>query len=362
MARVIVRILDSPPQTPVGPLELILAEARRLNGRRHVTGFHAAGAADVAIVAEGPDGTTFGERLQRLIREAADADSGLVVLGSGSIPAATVADRRTFVEAASGAGPADPRTALANNRYSADVIAIASPGELPVIPHLPNDNAVPRWLDEVAGWNVSDLRSRWLLQLDLDSPLDVELIRPGRLPAAEAGLLRARRTAIGGLMADSRAELLVAGRTSAGTLRWLETNAACRVRALIEERGLRASSRLAQGDGAGTLEARARPPRSILGALLDRDGPEAFGERLAEVADGALVDTRVLLAHRLGVDEHTWPQAEDRFASDLLLADRIDDPWLRALTASAAEAPIPVLLGGHTLVGPGVRLLAADPW
>ncbi len=33
------------------------------------------------------------------------------------------------------------------------------------------------------------------------------------------------------------------------------------------------------------------------------------------------------------------------------------DPWLRALTASAAAAPIPIVLGGHTLVGPGVRLV-----
>nr|MCU0479422.1 hypothetical protein [Chloroflexota bacterium] len=69
----------------------------------------------------------------------------------------------------------------------------------------------------------------------------------------------------------------------------------------------------------------------------------------------AIVDTRVLLAHRLGPDEDAWPAVEDRFASDLLLADRVTDPWLRALTAAAARAPIPVLLGGHTLVGPGLR-------
>ena len=77
---------------------------------------------------------------------------------------------------------------------------------------------------------------------------------------------------------------------------------------------------------------------------------------LGELGDAALVDSRVLLAHRLGPDERAWPAAEDRFASDLLLPDRIKDPWLRALTASARDAAIPILLGGHTLVGPGVRL------
>ena len=45
--------------------------------------------------------------------------------------------------------------------------------------------------------------------------------------------------------------------------------------------------------------------------------------------------------------------AEDRFASDLLLADRVADPWLREPHRVGRGAPIPVLLGGHTLVGPG---------
>ena len=67
----------------------------------------------------------------------------------------------------------------------------------------------------------------------------------------------------------------------------------------------------------------------------------------------AIVDSRVLLAHRLGADEARWPAAEDRFASDLLLAERIADPWLAELTTSAAAATIPILLGGHTLVGTG---------
>ena len=100
-----------------------------------------------------------------------------------------------------------------------------------------------------------------------------------------------------------------------------------------------------------------RPPGSILGALLDRDGPGSLGDHLGQFADAAIVDSRVLLAHRVGAEEAGWPAAEDRFASDLLLAERIADPWLRELTASAAAAPIPVLLGGHTLVGPGVRLV-----
>ena len=110
-----------------------------------------------------------------------------------------------------------------------------------------------------------------------------------------------------------------------------------------------------------TRTAGQRPAASVLGALLERDGPGSLGTHLATLADAALIDTRVLLAHRSGADERAWPRAEDRFASDLLLPDAISDPWLRDLTRAAAEAPIPVLLGGHTLVGPGARLVVRGP-
>ena len=98
----------------------------------------------------------------------------------------------------------------------------------------------------------------------------------------------------------------------------------------------------------------------MLGMLLDDRGPESLGPTLAELGDAAVIDSRVLVAHRLDVDERRWPGAEDRFASDLLLPDRIRDPWLRDLTASAREASIPILLGGHSLVGPGIRLALGD--
>ena len=78
---------------------------------------------------------------------------------------------------------------------------------------------------------------------------------------------------------------------------------------------------------------------------------------VGELADGAVIDSRVLLADRFGSDEATWPPAADRFASDLLRPDGIADDWLRRLTTSAATSERPILMGAHTLVGPGVRLL-----
>ena len=115
---------------------------------RHRAGFEAAGADDVRIVAGPPDDTPFGARLRELVR--ADRPAGLVVLGSGAIPLATAADRHALVAAAA----TEERRALANNRYSADVVAIARAADgLADLPDLPGDNALPRWLDEVAGYD-----------------------------------------------------------------------------------------------------------------------------------------------------------------------------------------------------------------
>jgi hypothetical protein len=346
---VTVLILHAPPAADAGPLSAALDAARRDLAARHTIEFRAAGAADVRVVEE-QHAESFGSRLRRLA--ASVSTPGLVVLGSGALALARAGDYRAFVEAAEAVAP----TALANNRYSADAVAVSRAAALRGLPDLPADNALPRWLQEVAGFRVADLRRRSRLAIDLDSPADVVLAGGSLPPAAADSSFPARLAAVQSVMTDRRAELTIAGRTSAGTLAVLERRAACRVRALVEERGLRAASGLAQApDG---RERRPRPPVSVLGLLLDRVGPRALGGILARLGDAAIVDSRVLLAHRLGADEAAWPAAEDRFASDLLLPDLVADPWLRALTAAAAGATIPVLLGGHTLVGPGLRLLA----
>jgi hypothetical protein len=347
MGSVAVRILHAQPPPEAGPLTCLLADARHRLAERHLAAFRRLGADDTRLVEQPADDTPFGLRVRPLAPRA----GGLVLMGSGAMPLARASDLRPFLATAG----LEDRIALANNRYSADVIAVGRAEVMGAVPDLPSDNALPRWLDEVAGYRVDDLARRWRLQLDLDSPLDVILTGARGEPVAPDGSHvgdTIRRVAA--VAADRRAEVVVAGRTSASTLRWLERTSAARIRALVEERGLRASSPLAVASpGTG----RPRPPRSVLGLILDRDGPEAIGSVVAELGDAAIVDTRVLLAHRLGVDERSWPAPEDRFASDLLLPQRIRDPWLRALTEAAAGASIPIILGGHTTVGPGLRLV-----
>jgi hypothetical protein len=340
---VAVLILHPEPGPRAGELERWVGAARAATAERHRRGFLAAGASDVTLVAGPPSRDAFGARLREFVRSR--RPDGVVVLGSGAIPMATLADRRAFVETA---GRTTGFVALTNNRFSADVIAIARAGNLAALPDLSSDNALPRWLAEAAGYEVTDLHRRWRLGVDIDGPLDIVVLGGraglGQAPVQTTNLVEAALAGVRAVAANPHAELIVAGRTSAAGLAWLETRTSARNRVFVEERGMR------------TAAAGQRAPRSVLGVLLDREGPAAFGDLLADMGDGAIVDSRVLVAHRYGLGEAGWPSPEDRFASDLLLHERIADPWLRDLTRSVAEARIPIVLGGHTLVGPGLRL------
>ena len=419
-------LFHTPPRTTDPPLTSLLGEARRTLAERHVALFRSAGV-DRIVVAAGrgalpadarpPEsaalalahplpgalpapqrlagalppprptrGSSFGEALAGLVRD--EAIEACVVMGDGAVPRLRVTDAARLVGAARAGG----RRALTNNRYSSDVCGVADASALRGLAPLPSDNALPRWLEEIAGFDVDELHGRDRLGLDIDSPLDLALLAlvtgaPAsmRALAAREGVAVPRLEELRAVAADPRRELLVFGRSSSRALAWLERHVRCRVRFLAEERGMRASTPLAIADAsegqvgagdaarsgrrragdAGTSHAEAGPgtpgparhPRATIGRLLDRDGPQALDKVVAGLADAAILDSRILLADRLGADEAGWPSAEDRFASDLLRADRVDDPWLRELTAAAASASVPILLGGHTLVGPGVPLL-----
>ena len=361
MNGLLVAIFHQAPRDGDPPLTHLLAEARHRLVSRHVTLFLSAGAERVRVVPGREDGATesFGERVVRLLREENLGGGGLVLLGSGAVPLLRAADARRLVGTATSPG----RVALTNNRYSSDVCAVSDAAALADLPALPSDNALPRWLEERAGFRVGELTARDRLAIDLDTPLDLALLAlvPGaprslREVAVAHGLIVPRRDALRELAADPRRELLVFGRSSSRTLRWLEQHVRCRVRFLAEERGLRASSELAIGGDApaGARARRTRPRSATLGMLLEQRGPEALAAVVGRLADGALIDSRVLMAHRFGADEDAWPSAEDRFASDLHQSGSVSDPWLRALTAAAADAPIPIQLGAHTLIGPGI--------
>ncbi len=352
MAGPLVLIFHRPAQAHDPPLDRLLAETRSELIASQAKMFAAAGAGEVRVSDERRG--SFGE----LLAEIAPVNGGLVVFSGGAVPRLARRDaERLIVVAQSGAS-----VGLTNNRYSSDICAVGDARVLRSLPALPSDNSLPRWLEERAGFAVRQLSGRDRLALDIDSPLDIALWAltpnaPGwvRTLADTKAIAIPRADDLRQLAADPRRELLIFGRGGSATLRWLERNVRCRVRFLAEERGLRASSPMAIGGYEDTD--RHRVPRATLGRLLDHRGPEALASVLGELGDGAILDTRVLMADRFGADETAWPRASDRYASDLLRSEDIANPWLRALTESAAKSDLPIALGAHSLVGPGIPLL-----
>ena len=261
---------------------------------------------------------------------------------------------------------------VSNNRFSADAFVFAGEGgaledALGALEACDSDNAAPRHL-EAAGLRSRDLGAAPWARFDVDTTLDLALLRLStRLPGTRTldgslrGFLEMARLPGGGalevphlerigeVIRDRKAELVVAGRVPASVWQHLETETACRVRCLVEERGMRS--------------ARGARPRSIIAALMRRSSPTELIGELAELGDAVILDTRVLMASMAGSAEAgSWPPEEERFASDFLDASRIATPWLKELTAAAASSPIPFLLGGHALVSDGLRLIVAAAW
>ncbi len=242
---------------------------------------------------------------------------------------------------------------ITNNLYSADLVAF-SPGEALKKVRLPeSDNPLARLLAEQAGLSARALPRSVSSQFDIDSPSDLAILTL----VGGAGLRLQRLLDCWQLDVDpyrrvlacfteSTAQVLVAGRVGSQVWQYLERETACRVRFFAEERGMQADGRLQRGQ-----------VRSLLGFYLGEVGVERFFAALAELADAAFLDTRVLLAHR-GIEA----SRADRFLSDVGRHETIEEPFLRQFTEAARRAPIPVLLGGHSLVSGGLMALVEHAW
>ena len=261
------------------------------------------------------------------------------------------------------------REVVTNNRYSADAFVVAGDLDmaLAALASCSTDNAAVRCL-EAANFASRDLGVGPWSRFDVDTPLDLTLLRLAtRLPGTrrldggvtaflEMATLPGGRSlevphleAVGAVLRDRDAQLVVAGRIPSSAWAYLETESACRVRCFIEERGMRS--------------ARDIVPRSLLADWAQRLGPADLIAELTTLGDAVILDTRVLMAALAGSsDAAAWPPAEERFASDFGDASGITTPWLAELTAAAAEARVPVLLGGHALVSDGLRILVDAAW
>lgn len=242
---------------------------------------------------------------------------------------------------------------LSNNYYSADLVGITPTSALRAIALPATDNPLPRLLHQQAGLPSRQLERSSATLLDVDTPADATVLR--RHPACPPEIaahgaweqeLGGRIDALMRIVTTPERELVVAGRVGAPVWTYLESQTACRVRMLAEERGMQAAGRDTSGSA-----------RTALGFLYEEIGPTRFFARMSELGDGLLFDTRVLFAH-LG-----WrPGPTERFASDLFDPERIAADPLREFTTAARDAGYPILLGGHTLVSGVLWTMVEAAW
>lgn len=296
-----------------------------------------------------PAATPFhlGRELRGVVRER--RLERLCVSGAGYGALVTVADLRGVRERVEAAD----QLLIANNYYSGDLVAFAPGSALDAIDLPATDNPLPRLLHQQAGLPSHELPRGAVWLFDVDTPTDATILtRDARCPREVRAVptwereIGARIDRIAALLVTPEVELVVAGRVGAPVWAFLETQSACRVRVLSEERGMQAAARDASGAA-----------RTVFGFLYQQLGPEEFFARMAELGQGLILDSRVLFAH-LGLR----PSAADRFASDVFAISDIAEPRLRAFTEAASRAPIPVLLGGHTVVSGGLFALAELAW
>jgi len=286
----------------------------------------------------------FGRRLTELIARY-DVER-LLYTGGGSAPLLGI---EQWAEVIDQLGRAE-RQVVTNNVHSCDWVGFTSAQEAAsLIAEQANDNAIAWTLVNKGGLAVRAMEASAGSRFDIDTPIDLLIAQ--RHPAIGRHLRRYlddlgwRSTQLEEVLAEMGREggsLLVAGRASPGAWLALQEATRCWVRVFAEERGMRASGRQARGE-----------VRSLLASYLNMVGVEGLFEAFGELGNAVLLDNRVILASR-----GLWPSALDRFNSDLYRWDEVEDPFLRSLTRAAREAPVPVVMGGHTVVAGGLMALA----
>lgn len=281
----------------------------------------------------------FGRRLGQLIHKYSIEHP--FYIGGGSLPLLSTAE----IAQISHQVLSVDAVVVTNNLYSSDLVAFSPGVAIDRISPPLTDNNLAYALHHEAGLPSRPLPRSVSMLMDLDTPTDLTILQThpnvGRHVLAfvrKLNLDTRNIDAVVSVMNDPSRQLLVAGRVSADVWAYVEKNTACQTRVLAEERGMRASGR----DLSGQV-------RSLMGFLIEERGPRGFFEALGEMADAALIDSRVIF-HHFG---RSLP-ASDRFNCDLLRPEEIKDAFAREFAAAAREAPMPVVLGGHTVVAGGL--------
>jgi hypothetical protein len=292
----------------------------------------------------GTSGFHFGQRLRDVItRHGMEA---VIYMGGASAPLISAEDLKLVA-----AGLSEGRSVVySNNLQSADIIAFRPASAIQDIDPPGADNLLG-WLLREAGLELKALPGSARFHFDIDTPTDLVILslQPDTGPRAKRELERLnwppdRVARARDRLSIPMSEIVLIGRVGPRIVTFINDHFQCRLRVFSEERGMKALGRDTRGEVV-----------SFLGLFLDEHGPEGLFRYIGRIGHAAFIDSRVMMAHGgRTVSDH------DRYNSDLGRSTLIADPRVRSFTEAAMGCPVPVVLGGHSVVNGGLRLLAEN--
>ncbi len=284
----------------------------------------------------------FGRRLREVIL---DHDiENVIYMGGAAAPLLT---GKEFADIAASL-KRERNLVIMNNVQSADLVAFAPARAIDEIEPPDKDNPLGNLLREIGMRRVL-VPNSGRVNFDLDTPTDIQILglhpacgKRAKQAIADLRWPRERIDLAFDVLRQPSREVAVIGRVGPAVIQYVNSNMVHRMRVYSEERGMKALGREDRGEVV-----------SLLGFMVQEIGAKAFFSYLAEVADVAFIDTRVIFGH-LRKQLSDW----DRFQSDLGRHELVQDDWTREFTRCAYEARIPVVLGGHSLVAAGLWLMA----
>ena len=238
-----------------------------------------------------------------------------------------------------------------NNTQSVDMIAFTVPHDIDSIELPVTDNSLALTLRDQLGLEMELMPHSLGLLFDIDTPADLLVLGAGPFAGSRTkavidslnldySILEQAKA----VLSDEYEDVVLIGRVGAPIIGRLNAVLKLRLRVFSEERGMKSLGRIETGEVI-----------SLLGLLLDHAGLDQFFNYLARVARCAFIDSRVLIYHY-----KYNPPDRDRFLSDLYRWQEIEHPWLRKFTRAAVECPIPIVLGGHSLVSGSLWALCSE--
>ena len=301
--------------------------------------------AELILNRQHPRDFHFGDELKKLILE---RSLGKVFYLSGAgCPLITL----TELEEICGKLASRSKFLYANNIQSADMAAFTIPENFSEAPLEAMDNSLAMTLRDCCGLELELMPQSLGLLFDLDTPADLLVLGAGPFAGPRARALLdtltldySRLEQAKAVLGESYREIALIGRVGAPVIERLNALLKLRLRVFSEERGMKALGRTERGE-----------VRSLLGFLIEKTGVERFFAYLAQVAHCAFIDSRVLFSH------HGYDFSDrERFLSDLGLFEQIEHPWLKEFTRMAVQCPVPVILGGHSLVSGSLWALTCE--